>query len=437
MIRTRMFHHCIVSLFILLILPTCLFAQDGWTPSDGIQFNGSNQYIQIDSLNGFNGDEFTLEAWIKLNHNDGSQIFINRGAASEDFTFYLYNGKIRMLAQDASGYSHANADPPPAGEWFHCVGVFDNGTKRLYYNGELKASASGPFRSVQNGSPLTIGALLNGFAAERFLDGQMENIRIWNRALPQQEIAALAKADPSDDNVTVLRENGVIAYWAARSLQGEILQDLSGNSNQGKWIESEPDEIIVETVPAEGYQGIWYSNQPSDDKYRYKYSGGLGTYCAKHRHHAQYAPEVNKTFFVYGGTKGFREQNALLMMISYYDHETNQLARPVMVQEKGTSDAHHNPVLEIDPQGHLWIFASAHGGKDGFIWRSTKPYSIDEFELIEQKEFTYPQPRYVPDFGFVFLFTKYTGGREMYINTSPDGLTWGADKKICGFGGHY
>jgi hypothetical protein len=29
---------------------------------------------------------------------------------------------------------------------------------------------------------------------------------------------------------------------------------------------------------ADGYRGIWYMNQPSQDGYVYKYSGGLGTY---------------------------------------------------------------------------------------------------------------------------------------------------------------
>ncbi|MBI1387212.1 MAG: hypothetical protein GC154_02030 [bacterium] len=429
--------------------PLCLFAtiflaasaaiaQNAWTPSDGIEFDGATQYIQVDTLEGFHGDEFTLEAWIWLENLDGAQVFMNRGAASEDFTFYLYNGRIRMLVQDQSGYSHANAEPPEAGEWFHCAGVFQkDGGKRLYYNGELVATAPGAHRAVSNENPLTIGALLNGFSAERYLKGKMENIRIWDHALSHDEVVTLMKTRPGDENLQQMRENGLVGYWAARTRQGDVVQDLSGNGNHGEWVESAPEHIVVDATPAGGFEGIWYSNQPSGDEYVYKYSGGLGTYCAKHRHQAQYVASQNKTFFVYGGTKGFREDNALLIMAAYYDHARNQFARPVIVQEKGTSDAHHNPVLDIDSEGHLWIFASAHGGKDGFIWRSVDPYSIDRFELIQQKEFTYPQPRYIPGFGFLFLFTKYTGGREMYVNTSPDGIHWGEDKKICGFSGHY
>ena len=68
-----------------------------------------------------------------------------------------------------------------------------------------------------------------------------------------------------------------------------------------------------------GYRGIWYMNQPSGDEYVYKYSGGLGTYCAKHKPFAVYCGKVNKTFFCYGGTTT-ESNRRLLHMISYYDH---------------------------------------------------------------------------------------------------------------------
>ncbi len=194
---------------------------------------------------------------------------------------------------------------------------------------------------------------------------------------------------------------------------------------------------VVNLHHADGYRGIWYSNQKSDDRYRYKYSGGLGTYCAKHNPHAVYSPEANKTFFVYGGTKGLGKPKPLLAMVSYYDHETGMVPKPAILMEKNTADAHHNPVLSIDGNGILWVFVSAHGGKDGFIWKSKEPYSIEAFEFVAQREFTYPQPRFYKDFGFLFLFTKYSKGRELYFNTSADGSVWNQDRKIAGFGGHY
>ena len=52
----------------------------------------------------------------------------------------------------------------------------------------------------------------------------------------------------------------------------------------------------------DGYRGIWYFNQRTNDEYGYKYSGGFATYPQQHAPIAIYCPQVEKTFFVYGGT---------------------------------------------------------------------------------------------------------------------------------------
>ena len=50
---------------------------------------------------------------------------------------------------------------------------------------------------------------------------------------------------------------------------------------------------------------------------------------------------------------------------------------------------------------------------------------------------TYPQPWFIPGKGFLYLFTKYTNGRELYWRTSIDGMSWTTDQKLAGMGGHY
>ena len=52
----------------------------------------------------------------------------------------------------------------------------------------------------------------------------------------------------------------------------------------------------------DGYQGIWFTLGQFSE-YGDKYSGGLGTYTAKHVPLGVYSAEANKTFFVYGGAK--------------------------------------------------------------------------------------------------------------------------------------
>lgn len=186
----------------------------------------------------------------------------------------------------------------------------------------------------------------------------------------------------------------------------------------------------------DGYRGIWFTlGQMS--KYGDKYSGGLGTYTANHVPMAIYSKEANKTFFVYGGSKGGKRY--LYNMIGCYDHATGTVPRPTIVHDKGgVDDPHDNPSLCIDPKGYLWVFVSGRGKvRPGFLYRSAEPYSIGRFDLVYQGEFTYPQPRWIDGEGFLFLFTKYTKGRELYWSTSPDGKTWAPDQKFAGIGGHY
>ena len=43
---------------------------------------------------------------------------------------------------------------------------------------------------------------------------------------------------------------------------------------------------------------------------------------------------------------------------------------------------------------------------------------------------TYPQPKMLKD-GFLHLFTKYTGIRQLYFETSKDGVNWTEDKLLA------
>ena len=57
--------------------------------------------------------------------------------------------------------------------------------------------------------------------------------------------------------------------------------------------------------------------------------------------------------------------------------------------------------------------------------------------MVSQREITYPSRTGSRGHGFLHLFTKYTGVRELYWSTSPDGKNWTPDQKFAGIGGHY
>ncbi|HEY3395315.1 MAG TPA: BNR-4 repeat-containing protein [Lacipirellulaceae bacterium] len=196
--------------------------------------------------------------------------------------------------------------------------------------------------------------------------------------------------------------------------------------------------IAAPAEVAPGYRGIWYMNQPTGDPYRYKYSGGLGTYPQQHAPIAIYSAAANKSFFCYGGTTG--KTRELACMVSYFDHDTGTVPRPRILLVKLTGDAHENPTLQIDEAGHLWIFCNTHGpAENSYIFRSRLPYSIDEYERVARTNFSYSQPWHAHASGFMFLHTRYTSGRRLlHWMTSADGREWSASAQLAAIEqGHY
>ena len=221
--------------------------------------------------------------------------------------------------------------------------------------------------------------------------------------------------------------------------------------------------------PDDGYRGIWYFIGPGRDRplkteYAYKYSGGLATYPANHHPFAVYAPAVQKTFFCYGGASK-KLKMSLLHEVGYFDHRTGLVSRPTIVLDKGTDDAHDNPVLNIDRQGYIWLFSTSHGtDRPSLTHRSRVPYDITAFDRIAATRqsgdstvppvavpfdnFSYLQSHYLPGQGFLHLMTHYDRGvlkygankarRTIGYISSPDGVHWSALRDIAAIEeGHY
>lgn len=227
------------------------------------------------------------------------------------------------------------------------------------------------------------------------------------------------------------------------------------------------EDITAINKQTDGYRGAWYFNQRIGGEYIYKYSGGLGTYCAKHKPFAVHCPEVQKTFFCYGGVntnyiETFRKElssgnldsgkpeGAICHLVAYFDHKTGMVPKPTVLLDKRTFDAHDNPVITVDDAGYIWILSTAHGNlRPAFVHKSRKPYDISEFErispfrMINQKKepitnFSYMQVWHVPKQGFVYFFTKYDGWRrETCFATSTDGIEWSWSQLADIEEGHY
>jgi hypothetical protein len=211
-------------------------------------------------------------------------------------------------------------------------------------------------------------------------------------------------------------------------------------------------DVVTVNKQDDGYRGIWYFIGQTQGEYRYKYSGGLSTYPANHHPFAVYAPAVRKTFFCYGGASK-EEQPSLLHEVGVFDHRNGLVSRPTIVLDKQTNDAHDNPVINIDKQGHIWLFSTSHGtDRPSFIHKSKLPYDITSFERVRAvrmvgkdtvafDNFSYLQSHYSADNGFFHLMTHYDRGvlkygsnkprRTISYITSMDGINWSELKDIA------
>ena len=208
-------------------------------------------------------------------------------------------------------------------------------------------------------------------------------------------------------------------------------------------------------------------NQPLKNEYRFKYSGGMATFCAKHSPFAVYCDKVKKTFFCYGGTAedsylkhdltttndAKDASGVLLHMVSYYDHTTGKVPRPTILLDKNTKDAHDNPVIAVDDKGFIWIFSTSHGtSRPSYIHRSTEPYSIDKFELVpatkSRERSRSPHDEFLVHAVLVCPGARlswpsspgynYPAPRTACFMTSPDGVHWSAWQKLAAIDeGHY
>jgi len=395
----------------------------------GYPFDGQTGFAVSNLTEQLAAGTFTVSAWVRLDDVKRPQMFLTLGPPNRDFSLYLYNGAVRLLVEGTEGrYDYALAKAPQPGAWTHYLGTYDGKVAKIYKDGALDGQKAIPFKRGAFKEPLAVGVVKG--SDERVLKGHMTDLRVWSRALSAEEAQAVY-AEEARQGLS----KGLIAHWVTHPTDTVIANKVPGAPCL---VKIQPTLSAILNTKAGGFRGIWYFNQPSKDEYVYKYSGGLGTYCAKHIPMAWHAPEVNKTFFCYGGTD--EKNSTLLHMVSYYDHATGQVARPTLLLDKRTDDAHDNPVINLDDKGYVWIFSSSHGrGRPSYISRSVKPYDIDRFQLMWTGNYSYPQPMYYPGKGFLFVHTWYVAGRGNYLMTSnPDGTVWSERKQLSYFGeGHY
>jgi hypothetical protein len=159
-------------------------------------FDGINDYIDLGNVLGFTGS-FSISAWVYLDNPTASQDhFINKlgGGGARDWTFYNdFGGPAFIIAIDANNTNSLWGSAFSQQVWTHVAAVYDAGNRamHIYQNGLLDVSdtsANVPGSIYASANGVRIGSRASTGA---YYDGRLDDIRVYDRALSADEIAAI------------------------------------------------------------------------------------------------------------------------------------------------------------------------------------------------------------------------------------------------------
>jgi len=206
-------------------------------------FNGDDTYVEItDSLNlaVLPQKELTVEIWINLKSTDANGSFV--GAVQDNGGYekgwYLGNfnntfcfGLSSVGTNDGDGVlSLIKTRSAQMGQWYHLAATYDGTTMNLYLDGRVNQSTTDQSGNIlyDVGSYFDIGAYHD---ANEFyvMDGQIDELRLWNIALPDTLIQAWMHQELDDSHPY---QKNLISYWNMNeTVSGVRLHDATNNNN--------------------------------------------------------------------------------------------------------------------------------------------------------------------------------------------------------------
>jgi hypothetical protein len=158
-----------------------------------LSFDGVDDYVDTADID---LDYVTVSAWINVStYQTNWRVIVSKGWISYSFgSVYLISIEDKGLSFGVrtSGGSTLSATTwvvPILNTWVHVVGTYDGSTVKLYVNGVLRASQPGSGVLNKNNYRWMIGRdPIPGQA--RYFNGLIDEVRIYNRALSEEEIRA-------------------------------------------------------------------------------------------------------------------------------------------------------------------------------------------------------------------------------------------------------
>lgn len=164
----------------------------------------------------------TVEEWVKFDSlpSTGEVFFANKYRDDNNqisWTFALQNNggvyRLRSLTStNGSNYEAVTSNwTPSTGVWYHVAMVYDANVPsvKFYVNGvQQGATQSKSYSSIYDSTAaLQIGVINYGGSPSQYLDGKVDELRIWNVARTQTEIN-------NNKNIELTgSESGLVAYY--------------------------------------------------------------------------------------------------------------------------------------------------------------------------------------------------------------------------------
>ena len=171
--------------------------------------------------------QVTMEARVKVNNFASSSPFISTVMGVEE-EFLLRFGdttiKPNQIQLAGGGFPVTGKTEFEVDKWYHLAVVFVGSTIKLYVNGELDGQVDAPRGPVilcgnTDKRRFCIGSSVNS----RYLDGSISEVRVWKRALTQNEI---------QNNMCYISPDyyqDMVAYWRFNEGGGSVIKDWTGN----------------------------------------------------------------------------------------------------------------------------------------------------------------------------------------------------------------
>jgi len=206
----------------------------------------SSQYVDMGISSTLSpSSAITVSAWINASSFPNAQNdVVERGVTNFYELGVTSTGKMSIwVALNAvnSHYSGTGTYTLLAGKWYHVAFTYDsvNGLKG-YVNGLLDGSDVAFGTMSGSNHPFTIGAFT--FFSNRYFNGKIDDVRVYNRALSATDIARLYTAGRTtrDASPTTLITNGLVGYWTFDGHNvnwgSNTTADSSGQGNTGTLI---------------------------------------------------------------------------------------------------------------------------------------------------------------------------------------------------------